>query len=394
MLANTLSMIEMIRSGTTCFVSPNADPRDDYAALSAAVSDIGIRAVFCRFITAKANDFSATAAKAVVAEAASVMQRWHGSANGRVSMWFGLDVPRRLGDLVYPAFYKEVAAESRRMGVGIAYHFCSEIEDSTYIQNTYGMRPAEWSRDHHALGPNVLLINGCWVTPLEMRILADTGTHLAHSPVANMKMATGILPLPDVLAAGVNVSLGTDGALNNNTHDMFGEMKAACLLQNAIRRSASAMTAPQALELATIAGAKAIGRSHELGSIEPGKLADIVLIDLNRAHSVPVHNVISNLVFTANPSNVDTVIVGGRIVLRNGTLQGVDEAATVERARIRAAEIRVGMGLSDLQSYKVGDLVVEASLHETSDPRDPADPKHEIRFGAREFDAAQRDRDN
>ena len=233
-----------------------------------------------------------------------------------------------------------------------------------------------------------------WVTPLEMRILADTGTHLAHSPVATMKMATGILPLPDVLAAGVNVSLGTDGALNNNTHDMFGEMKAACLLQNAIRRSASAMTAPQALELATIAGAKAIGRSHELGSIEPGKLADIVLIDLNRAHSVPVHNVISNLVFTANPSNVDTVIVGGRIVLRNGTLQGVDEAATVERARIRAAEIRVGMGLSDLQSYRVGDLVVEASLHETSDPRDPADPKHEIRFGAREFDAAQRDRDN
>jgi len=344
-LANTLSMIEMARSGTTCFVSPNADPRDDYAALSAAVDEIGIRAVFCRFITARQNDFSADAAKAVVDDAAAVMRRWHGAADGRVSMWFGLDVPRRPGDLAYPHFYREVAQESRRLGVGICYHFCSEIEDSTYIENTFGMRPAEWSRDNHALGENVLLINGCWVTPLEMRILADTGTSLAHSPVANMKMATGILPLPDALAAGVNVSLGTDGALNNNTHDMFGEMKAACLLQNARRRSASAMTAPQVLEMATIAGARAIGRERELGSLEAGKLADIVLVDLDRAHSAPVHDVVSNLVFATHPGNVDTVIVGGRIVVSGGRVRGIDETAIVERAKQRSAAIRRNLGL-------------------------------------------------
>lgn len=309
---------------------------------------IGIRAVFCRFIMARENDFSAVAAKAVVDEAAAAMRRWHGAAGGRVSIWFGLDVPRRPGDLVYPEFYKAVAEEARRMGVGIAYHFCSEIEDSTYIENTYGVRPAEWSRDHHALGPNVLLINGCWVTPLEMKILADTGTHLAHSPVANMKMATGILPLPDVLAAGVNVSLGTDGALNNNTHDMFGEMKAACLLQNAVRRNASAMTAMTALEMATIGGAKAIGRSHELGSIEPGKLADIVLVDLDQPHSTPVHNVVSNLVFTANAGNVDTVMIGGRIVLRKGVVLGIDEASVIERAKQRATALRDQLGLGSL----------------------------------------------
>jgi cytosine/adenosine deaminase-related metal-dependent hydrolase len=344
-LANTLSMIEMVRSGTTCFVSPNADPRDDYAALSETVGAIGIRAIFCRFIMARENDFSAAAAHAVVADAAAAMRRWHGGAGGRVAMWFGLDVPRRPGDLVYPHFYRAVADEARALGVGIVYHFCSEIEDSTYIQNTYGVRPAEWSRDHHALGPNVLLINGCWVTPLEMRILADTGTHLAHSPVANMKMATGILPLPDVLAAGVNVSLGTDGALNNNTHDMFGEMKAACLLQNAYRRSATALTAATALEMATINGAKAIGRSHELGSLEAGKLADIVLIDFNRAHLVPAHNVVSNLVFATYPGDVDTVIIGGRVVLAGGVVQGLDEAAVVARARERGLAIAATLGL-------------------------------------------------
>jgi cytosine/adenosine deaminase-related metal-dependent hydrolase len=344
-LANTLSMIEMVRSGTTCFVSPNADPRDDYGALGEAVSATGIRAVFCRFIMARDNDFSATAARTVVADAAAAMRRWHGSAGGRVSMWFGLDVPRRPGDLVYPHFYREVAEEARRLGVGIVYHFCSEIEDSTYIQNTYGVRPAEWSRDHHALGPNVLLINGCWVTPLEMRILADTGTHLAHSPVANMKMATGILPLPDVLAAGVNVSLGTDGALNNNTHDMFGEMKAACLLQNAYRRSATAMAAATALEMATINGAKAIGRAHELGSLEAGKLADIVLIDFNRAHNVPAHDVVSNIVFATYPADVDTVIIGGRTVVERGVVLGVDEREVASRARRRAAAIAGELGL-------------------------------------------------
>jgi len=345
-LANTLSMIEMIRTGTTCFVSPNADPRDDYEALTAAITETGIRAIFCRFIMAKENDFSARAAKEVVAGASAEMQRWHGGANGNVTMWFGLDVPRRPSDLIYPHFYREVADEAQRTGAGIVYHFCSEFEDSIYAQNTFGMRPAEWSRDNHALGPNVLLIGGCWMTPLEMRILADTGTHLVHSPVAHMKMATGILPLPDVRAAGVNVTLGTDGGLNNNTHDMFAEMKACCLLQNASRRSAKACTAIEALEMATIAGAKAIGRDHELGSIEPGKLADIVLLDLNKPHTAPTHSLLSNIVFAANPSNVQTVMIGGRVVLQNNKVLGVDEAEIISRVHKRAPEIRARLGLS------------------------------------------------
>jgi cytosine/adenosine deaminase-related metal-dependent hydrolase len=345
-LANTLSMVEMIRTGTTCFVSPNADPRDDYASLTAAVSDIGIRAIFCRFIMAKENDFSAPAAKEAVAEASTEMTRWHGGADGHVTMWFGLDVPRRPGDLIYPHFYREVAEEAHRSGAGIVYHFCSEFEDSIYAQNTFGMRPAEWSRANHALGPNVLLIGGCWMTPVEMRILADTGTHLAHSPVAHMKMATGILPLPDVRAAGVNVTLGTDGGLNNNTHDMFAEMKACCLLQNSSRRSAKACTALEALEMATVNGARAIGRDHELGSIETGKLADIVLLDLNKAHTAPTHSLLSNIVFAANPTNVHSVMIGGKVVLQNNAVLGVDEAAIIARVHDRAPAIRERLGLA------------------------------------------------
>ncbi len=343
-LANALSIMEMIRSGTTCFVSPNVDPRDDYESLTDTIGQLGIRAILGRFTMPQEGPDSSETAISVVSSAAEVMQRWDGTQGGLVTMWYGLDVPRRSGDTDHPEFYKAVADEARASGHGIVYHFCSEIEDSDYIDDHYGVRPAEWSRDNHALGPNVLLINGCWVTPLEIKILADTGTHLAHSPVANMKMATGILPVTEVLEGGVNVSLGTDGALNNNTFDMFAEMKTACLLQNATQKNTAALTAQTALEMATINGARAIGREDDLGSLVAGKLADIVLIDVRRPNTYPVHDVLSNLVFATNSANVHSVFIGGRRVLENGRVVGMDESALLARAQERAEIVRSKLG--------------------------------------------------
>lgn len=345
LVAYHLSMLEMLRSGTTCFVSPNVDARDDLEQLTEAIEGIGIRAVLARYVTPTAEtEHGASDERAGLAQTVEEMASWHGARNGLIQMWLGLHTPRRPGDGYFPDFYPAVGEQARELGTGITYHFCSEIEDAEYYVETFGQRSAEWARANGVLGDNVLLINACWLTPEEIELVAATGTHVAHSPVANMKMATGIAPLSDFFAAGVNVSLGTDGGANNNCHDMIREMKATCLLQNTARRRAGAVSAERALELATIGGARAIGREHELGSLEPGKLADVVLVDLARPHTTPVLDPVSNLVYAANGGNVDTVIVAGRVLMRGGTLERVDERAILESAQ-SAAE-RIGAGIA------------------------------------------------
>ncbi|HLY82784.1 MAG TPA: amidohydrolase [Acidimicrobiales bacterium] len=328
--AYRLSALEMVRSGTTCFLSPNFDPNDDLDTLSEALGEIGLRAVLGRWVEPEAP----------LAEAVDVVSRWDGACGGRIRMWFGLMVPRQPGDGYFPEFYRAVASHARDLGTGITYHFCSEIEDAEYYEQTFGLRPAQWALDHGVLGPNVVLINGCWMSRLEVELLAGTGTSLAYSPSATMKMATGITPMPELLAAGVNVSLGTDGGANNNSHDMIREMKAACLLQNVAQRQAGLLTAEDALELATIGGARALGMQDELGSIEAGKRADIVLVDLGRPHTSPVTDPVSNLVYAAHGGDVDTVIIDGRVVMLGGTLSGIDEAAILADAQLASERVR------------------------------------------------------
>lgn len=338
--AYRLSMVDMLRAGTTCFVSPNVSPRDDLEQLADAIAELGIRAVLARYVTpsGEAEDGSPEA-DAELEPTAAAIERWEGAAGGLVSLWLGLHTPRQPGDPYVPDFYPAVAAKARQLGTRIVYHFSSEPEDAKYYQQTFGVPALEWARANDALGENVLLINACQVTPAEIELLAETGTHVAHSPVANMKMATGIAPVVELAAAGVNVSLGTDGGANNNSHDMLAEMKTACLLQNVSHGRAGALNAAQALELATIGGARALGRAHELGSLEAGKLADVVLLDAARPNTTPVLDPVSTVVYAASPANVDTVIVGGRVVLRAGTFVNVDERAIVAEAQAVAESI-------------------------------------------------------
>jgi len=323
--AYRLTMAEMIRSGTTCFVSPNVDPRDDLAALTSAIGEMGVRAVLAHWVDGEETLDLACAA----------IERWDGAAGGRVAVRFGLDIPRLPDDPYRAALYPRVAA----LGHGLVYHFCSETEDWTYYDDRFGLRPTQWADEQGLLGPSTLLINGCWLTAVEAGLLADTATPVVASPTATMKMASGTTPVRDLRDAGVVVALGTDGAANNDSFDLVREMKSACLAQNATRRRAGTLSAEDALEMATIEGARALGREDDLGSLEPGKRADIVLVDLRKAHTWPVADPVATLVYAAHGGDVDTVIVDGRVLLRDGLFVDADEAAILADAERAAADV-------------------------------------------------------
>lgn len=314
-VAYRLAIVEMIHSGTTTFVSPNVDERDDLAALTRAIADLGVRAVLARWVDRSE----------AVQSAVDAIRDHDLAADGRIRVRFGLDIPRLEGDRYQPELYAEVAQRCRELGSGLVYHFCSEVEDWTWYVDRFGVRPTHWAASEGILGPDALLINACWVTPSEVGTLAQTGTPIVHSPSANMKMASGTLASHELREAGVVVALGTDGPANNNSFDLLREMKAACLLANATGRRAGTLHAEDALEMATIDGARAIGQGDILGSLEVGKRADIVLIDLAHPHTWPVTDPVSNVVFAAHGGNVDTVLVDGRILLRGGTLLVADE---------------------------------------------------------------------
>ena len=337
-VAYRLALLEMLRSGTTCFVSPNVSPHDDLAALAATVAEVGIRGIFARYVTPDGETEGMTGrGDGSLAAASEAVATWSNAADGLLELWLGPHTPRMPGETAAPDFYSELRSQARRLGTRLIYHFCSESEDAAFYEAEFGVLPIEWAARHDLLGDDVVLINCCQATAAEVEILAKTGTHVVHSPIANMKMATGVAPLETLLSRGVNVSLGTDGAANNNSSDMLGEMKAACLLANISANRAGALSAQHALELATINAARAIGRAPELGSLEPGKLADLVLLDLSKPNTTPTLDPVSNIVFAANTSNVDTVVVNGRILMRGGAVPHLDEGAIVADAQ-RAAE--------------------------------------------------------
>ncbi len=195
-------------------------------------------------------------------------------------------------------------------------------------------RPIEYLDSIGFLGENVLIAHAGWATKGEVSILGKRNTKVVHCPVSNMKLAVGgVAPLPEMFQSGVVVALGSDGAASNNTLDVFQEMKAASLLQKMHRWDASLLPAQTALDMATVYGARAIGLDTEIGSIEEGKKADVILVDMRKPHLAPVHDVVSALVYSARPGDVDTCAVNGRVLMKDGEVLTVDEEGVLKGVR-------------------------------------------------------------
>jgi len=349
-----LSLLEMVKSGTTCFVDPLVHSRYGIDGLAEAVLGFGMRGVLAKTLMDRAAQAERSGVihpgmleteEQSMAEAARAMERWHGAGGGRLRIWCGPRVPREPAVACSPEFYRRVADMAADHDTGITVHLAGEREDVAFFRRQYERLPVEFARDFGLLGPNVLLAWGTYISDGEIPMLVDTDTRVANCPQPAMKLASGIARVPEMRAAGVTVGLGCDSGANNNSLDMIREMKAASLLHDVARLDASALTAEDVLEMATIDGARCVGMEDEIGSLEPGKQADVVLVDLRKAHTTPRFDPVANLVYAAHGGDVDSVFVAGRALMRDRRVLVADEDEILDEAERRGAPVLARAGV-------------------------------------------------
>ena len=347
-----LCILEMLKSGTTSFVESMLAERYGFSGVAEVVIRSGIRAALAKIVmdvgtyATKANwmhpgmlEDRETSLKNTLA----MYDQWNGAANGRLAVWFG---PRTPGG-VTPELYREITALARERNMGVTVHLAEVASDRSFLRETYGMSPAEYAESVGLVGPRVLLVHAVWMEPPDTEILARTHTNIAHNPASNTKLASGIAPIPEMLAAGVNVTLGTDGGPSNNTYDMVRDMRLASYLHKAKTFDPLVTPAESVLEMATINGARALGWENQVGSLQVGKQADFVAFDFDKPHLTPSVNPVSTLVCAATGADVDTVVIAGQTVVEHGRCLTLDEERIVHQARTRAAELWKRAGITN-----------------------------------------------
>ncbi len=336
-VAAQLACIEMIESGTTCVVDSHYvhGGSDSHDGIASACLASGIRAVLCRAAmdTGVPEQFRESVAQAVDATE-RFAAAWHGRAN-------------RL--LVRPEAMSEAAASApmiqalrqvaRDMGAGFHMHASEVAWRPEQLQRDVGCRTIEYLDQLGVLGRDVVLAHCVWLSDHEMDVLAGAGAGVVHNPVSNGVLGDGIAPVPGLRARGVAVALGSDGAASNDAMDMFEVMKSALVLHRAAARRVSSLPAYDVLEMATTEGGRALGLDALIGSLEPGKRGDVVLLSLDAPRMVPRHSLTTNVVLSASSRLIDTVIIEGRVVAERGQCTSLDRGAVVREAEAVARRL-------------------------------------------------------
>jgi 5-methylthioadenosine/S-adenosylhomocysteine deaminase len=235
-------------------------------------------------------------------------------------------------------------ALAAKFGVPLLIHVAETELELNNSQSQHGMSPVAYLQSIGFWGPRTLANHGVWVSPADMKVLREHQVAVSHNPESNMKLASGIAPVPEYLATGITVGLGTDGAASNNDLDMFEAMRVAALLHKVKTGDPRALPATTALEMATINGARALGLEKRIGSLEAGKQADLVVVSTAAARLTPLYDPISHLVYAARGDDVRTVMVNGRLLMRDRRMLTLDEPAVLAEARKFAVLVRAAVG--------------------------------------------------
>jgi 5-methylthioadenosine/S-adenosylhomocysteine deaminase len=234
-------------------------------------------------------------------------------------------------------------ALSRRHGVPTLIHLAETADELKTAQGRFEATPVGYLDRLGFLGAGVLAAHGVWVSESDIGLLRMRGVSVSHNPESNMKLASGAAPVTDYLREGVPIGLGTDGAASNNDLDMFEAMRTASLLQKVRTGDPRALDAGMALYMATMGGARALGLASQIGSLEPGKRADLIVVGMSAARQTPVYDPVSHLVYTTRGDDVQTTIVNGRVLMRDRKMLSLDEAAVLAEARRWAVQVRAAV---------------------------------------------------
>ena len=325
-----LGAVELIKSGTTTFSDMYFYMED----VARAVDEAGIRAVLSYGMI----DFGdAEKRENEIKENLTLFENCNGMADGRIKVFFGPHSPYTASEELLIRV-RELADE---YNMGIHIHVSETQKEINDISEEKGLRPFEYLDKIGFLGPDVVAAHSVWLSDNEIDIIKKNNVKVSHNPCSNMKLASGIAPVSKLIENDICVSIGTDGASSNNNLDLIEELKTASLLQKVSTLDPKVLNSDEAIEMGTIKGAEALGLDSQIGSIEVGKKADIILIDTNCANMVPdSSSPSSNIIYSANGSNVDTTICNGKILMENKKLTVLDEQEVYDKARQAIKELK------------------------------------------------------
>ncbi len=346
----SLCLLEMIKSGTTAFIECLLAEIYGFDGVAKTVVKSGMRAAIAKVVMdlpTYARSKSSMPAGMIedgqtsLSNTISAHSKWNGAGNGRIQVWFG---PRSPGG-VTPELYDEIGRIARERGMGITIHLANIPADIDYARSQGFRSPIEFANAHGLLGPRSVFGHCILTDEADFALMAKTGSHVAHCPAANIKGGEGIAPVNSMLVAGVNVTLGCDGGPSNNTYDILRDLRLTAGLAKLRDAEPTVLPAETVLEIATINGARALGLEHEIGSIEVGKQADFIVINMDSPHLIPAWDPVSTLVYSAHGSDVDTVVIQGQVVMQGRKVNTLDEESIKHDIRQRYQQVAKRAGL-------------------------------------------------
>jgi len=317
-----LAMIEMIKSGTTYF----ADFYYYEDEVAKAAQEIGMKGILgCAILDVPT--FYYKTSDSAFKKTELLIKKFNNNPLVKIAL-----APHMFQTTSIET-YKKAKKIARDNNLLLFTHAAETKQEVDFSLKNYKQRVIEALIKNDILDEKTILAHCCWLNKKEIKMLAESNASVAHCPVSNMKLASGIMPLQEMLESGVNISLGTDGVCSNNNLDMLEEMKITALLHKVNKLDPNVADAQTVLDMATINGAKALGLRSEIGSLEKNKKADIAILDFEKSHLIPKHNLISHLVYSANGSDVDTVFINGKIIMKDRKIKKINEKEVFNKVK-------------------------------------------------------------